>query len=135
MRHEVTSRLQHRGVKIALIMVVTILVAVAATVLANRYTARPSATGERVTIQIKNDGFSPSVMTVTSGTTVTWVNLDDDSHGVASTPFPRYDDLPGLNSHQNIGTGDSYSYTFTKSGTYGFLDSAHPALSGKIIVK
>ncbi|HSX35777.1 MAG TPA: cupredoxin domain-containing protein [Patescibacteria group bacterium] len=124
-----------RTLKIGLVLLGAIALAVIATMLIDHFTKRQSVSGVQVTINVQHDGFSPAVMTIRSGTTVTWVNADSQPHRVTSTPFPSHTDLPGLDSRQNIGPGSKYSYTYTKTGTFGYLDYLHPELNGSIQVK
>lgn len=72
--------------------------------------------------------FSPEVITVPAGTTVTWTNHDNFTHTV------RLIDL----GNRVIGTmspGQSVSYTFTKPGTYRYDCSLHPHdMHGEVII-
>jgi len=127
--------MKHRVLKIVLVLLAALAVAAVGTVAINHFTKRTSESGVQVVIQVGKDGFNPSVMTVRSGTTVTWTNIDNKAHRITSTPYPAHSDLPALESQQNIGPGNSYSYTFTKQGSFGFLDYLYPEHDGKIIVK
>lgn len=82
-------------------------------------------TGPR--IEIKAHGFSVRELTVKPGTTVTWINHDDDAHTVTSTSNSFRS--PGLD------TDDTYSYTFTKPGTYEYFCTLHPLMTGKVVVR
>jgi plastocyanin len=78
-------------------------------------------------IEIREHRFSAALVTVPPGTTVTWVNHDDDVHTVTSTV-----DLfrsPGLDSDE------TYAYTFTRPGTYEYYCTLHPLMTGKVIVR
>ncbi len=78
-------------------------------------------------IAIYNYKFSPEVLTVPVGTTVTWTNKDDVPHSVVSSDkhFPQSGGLD---------TGDHYSYTFSDAGSYEYFCSLHPFMKGKIVV-
>ena len=84
-------------------------------------------------ITIKNFAFDPPVITVKSGTTVTWTNEDASVHQVASDPHPTHTDLPGLVSDP-FSQGQTYSFTFTTVGTFGYHCHIHPSMTGKVIV-
>jgi plastocyanin len=78
-------------------------------------------------IKIDNFSFTPQVLTVAAGATVTWINGDDVPHTVVGT-------------HQEfkskaLDTGDQFSFTFTKLGTYEYFCSVHPMMTGKIVVQ
>ncbi len=69
----------------------------------------------------------PAKITVAAGTTVTWINDDEDMpHNVAST---------GNFEAKLFGTGQTYSFTFAKPGTYEYFCAVHPYMRGKVIVK
>lgn len=82
-------------------------------------------TGPKVTIS--NFTFSPAVLNVPVGTTVTWVNQDDTAHTVTSVDKKF--------GSQGLDTGDMFSYKFATPGTYSYFCSIHPQMVGKIIVK
>jgi plastocyanin len=78
-------------------------------------------------IKIDNFSFTPPTITVTAGTTVTWINRDDIPHTVAS-------DSNEFKS-KALDTDEKFSYTFSKAGTYSYFCSLHPKMTGKIIVQ
>ncbi len=80
-------------------------------------------------IVIDNYSFSPGTVTVPVGTTVTWVNRDETPHTVAAADSPRSFKSAGLD------TDDKFSFTFTKPGTYSYLCTVHPYMTGKIVVQ
>lgn len=99
---------------------------VAALLLVSAGPARPQQeTGPRV--EIKAHGFGSAELTVRPGTTVTWINHDDDPHTVTSTE--NVFRSPGLD------TDETYSYTFTKPGTYPYFCTLHPMMTGKVVVR
>jgi plastocyanin len=85
-------------------------------------------------ISIKTDGFIPSELVVKAGTVVTWTNDSDAPYQVSSNPYPSHKDLPGLYS-KVLAPGATYSYTFTKVGTWGYDNFLQPTTSAEIIVK
>jgi plastocyanin len=95
----------------------------------------PAPTSGPVTVTIMSSGYSPNNITVKSGTTVTFVNNDTKGHWPASNPHPTHTDLPGFDAHKSIPPGSSYSFVFTKVGTWGFHDHLFPTQGGKIIVE
>lgn len=89
---------------------------------------------EEVRVSITSDGFVPETVLVTTGTTVTWINEDDELHRVASNPHPTHDDLLGLDSGEAIGLGESYSFTFDDPGEFGYHDHLDPETNGTVVV-
>ena len=71
--------------------------------------------------------FSPSLVTVTKGTEVTWTNSDTLSHTVTSAWFDS----------GNLGPGGTFSYTFEESGTFDYYCSYYrtSGMEGTVIVK
>ena len=89
-------------------------------------TAASSSGGNTVTIQ--NFAFTPSSLTVPAGTTVTWTNMDSAPHTVISTSSLNVLNSPTLHN------GDSFTYTFSKAGTYSYDCTIHPFMTGTVIV-
>lgn len=87
-------------------------------------TIRPRAT---VQITIQSFAFSPQSVTVAPGTTVVWTQKDSVVHTVTS-------DTGAWTSSGGLTTGQTFSHTFTKSGTYTYHCSIHPSMTAKIIV-
>ena len=88
-----------------------------------RAAAAPS--GEAVSID--NFTFRQPVVTVKPGTTVTWTNRDDIPHTVVSKD--------ALFKSKVLDTGDTFAFTFTKAGQFGYFCSLHPHMTGTVIVK
>jgi plastocyanin len=76
---------------------------------------------------IQNFTFSPSTITVTAGTTITWTNKDAVAHTVTS------DD--GLFDSGSINPDGNYSHLFPTPGTFNYHCSIHPNMVGKVIVQ
>lgn len=78
-------------------------------------------------VRIDNFVFGPDVLTVSVGTTVTWVNQDDIPHTVVANDKSF--------KSRVLDTDERFSFTFTKAGEYGYFCSLHPHMVGKVIVK
>ena len=87
--------------------------------------AAPAPAGP--TVKIDNFVFGPETLTVAVGTTVTWINQDDIPHTVVA-------DDKSFKS-KVMDSDESFSFTFTKPGEYGYFCSLHPHMVGKVIVK
>jgi plastocyanin len=73
--------------------------------------------------------FSPDVIKVKAGTTVTWTNHDHFTHSV------RFKTGPGAGTHV-LKPGESWHATFAAAGTYHYDCSFHPHdMSGEVIVQ
>ncbi len=76
----------------------------------------------------KSYKFSPPVIQVTAGTTVTWHNDDNFTHDVRLLDGSNWKSKP-------LAPGDSATYTFDKPGEYNYDCSFHPQdMKGKVIV-
>ncbi len=88
-----------------------------------------AAQGTTPQVTIDNFAFTPAQITVSPGTTVTWLNRDDIPHTVTDAADPREFKSPPLD------TGDSFSHLFAKPGTYRYFCSLHAHMQGTIVVK
>ena len=80
-----------------------------------------------VEVKIDNFSFGPMTLTVAPGTTVTWINNDDVPHTVVSEDKTTF-------KSKALDTGDKFSYTFTKPGTYPYFCSVHPKMTAEVVV-
>lgn len=85
----------------------------------------PVATNE---VAIKDFAFAPGTVTVKVGTTVTWTNNDQDPHTVTSTG------TGGPLKSATLQNGEKYTYTFTTAGTFEYLCTIHPFMTGTVVV-
>jgi len=76
-------------------------------------------TGPIVPVTIKARAFDPAKITIKEGTTVSWTNEDTMLHHVVHLPdvtqAKLFDSGP-------LSPGESFSYTFTETGTYNYGD-------------
>ncbi|WP_020672206.1 cupredoxin domain-containing protein [Amycolatopsis nigrescens] len=79
-------------------------------------------------IEIMDYKFSPATVTVAVGDTVTWTNHDTAPHNVVVTDGPEKFTSPTLQQ------GGTFSYTFTKSGTYSYYCAIHPDMKAAVTV-
>ena len=79
------------------------------------------------TVKIDNFTFGPAAVTVPVGATVTWVNGDDIPHTVVATDKSFKSKV--------LDTDETFSFTFTKAGTYEYFCSIHPHMTAKVVVK
>jgi plastocyanin len=67
------------------------------------------------------------LVTIQTGATVSWVNMDDEPHTVVSDN--------GLFRSSGLGTNESFSYIFDKPGTYPIACSINPRMIATIVVE
>jgi len=77
-------------------------------------------------VSISDFKFNPATLTVPVGTTVTWTNQDEEPHTVAAKDGSFHS--PGMDSH------GTYSFTFATAGSYDYICSIHPFMTGTVVV-
>ena len=74
-----------------------------------------------------NRAYMPDELSVTTGTTVTWMNTDRTSHTSTS-------DEAGWNSG-TIAPGGRFMFTFQNAGTFRYHCTIHPGMVGTVVVR
>lgn len=83
-----------------------------------------------VQVAIANFAFSPPTIRIKAMDTVRWTNTDFIAHTV--TPASA---TPQIFGSGFINQGQSYSFQFTKAGTYEYFCTVHPLAKGTVIVE
>lgn len=78
------------------------------------------------TVLIQNLSFSPSTITVTAGSTVTWRNYDNMAHTVTSDE--------GLFDSGLLNQNGTFSFKFDSTGTYDYHCTPHPQMTASVVV-
>ncbi|MFE9310933.1 plastocyanin/azurin family copper-binding protein [Streptomyces sp. NPDC006706] len=91
-------------------------------------TSTPTAPVAGNAVAIKNFAFAPATLKVKAGTTVTWTNQDTDAHTVTSAGSGGPLHSAALTTHA------AYSHRFTQPGTYHYLCTIHPFMTGTVEV-
>jgi len=87
-------------------------------------------------VSITSSAFVPSTINIKVGEAVTWTNADSAAHWVASDPYPADNGLAGFNSGQGMLTNDTFTFVFSKAGTYSYHDNLNPyTIKGVVVVK
>ena len=121
---------------VAIVIVILIVVGVAA------YYLTQNVTTTTVNVHIKDDGacapnepkclFTPASYNATANSgTVVWKNDGTVGHTVA-TNSTQNGSLPTFTS-PTIGSGGTYSYTFTTAGTYHYYCTIHTWMKGTVV--
>ena len=77
-------------------------------------------------VHISNFTFSPQILKIRAGQTVTWVNDDDIPHNVTAVDKSFKSKV--------LDTGERFSFTFAHAGTYAYFCALHPHMTGKVVV-
>lgn len=80
-------------------------------------------------VAMKGYAFAPASLSVPAGSTVTWTNYDTAPHDVKTTSGPLAIHSPMLDK------GESWSFTFTTAGAYGYVCTVHPDMTAGITVR
>ena len=96
-------------------------------------TAEPAATSDDsasggTAVSIADSTFSPGDVTVSAGGAVEWTNTDSLPHTVAFE-----DDAIG--DSEQLDQGDTFSATFETAGTFDYMCTIHPEMSGSVTVE
>lgn len=77
------------------------------------------------TVAIVDACFTPTILHVAAGASVTFVNRDPMVHNVTANDWGHWDDL-----HQ----GDRFTASFDDEGIFPFACTYHPGMSGAVVV-
>jgi plastocyanin len=81
------------------------------------------ASGHTVTIQ--HSRYIPGTLTINRGDTVTWLWRDGRvNHNVVAKEF-----------HSKVQSKGSFTVRFTRSGSFAYMCTVHPKMSGRIVVR
>lgn len=92
-----------------------------------RETSLASNQTQTVDVAIRNFAFQPQTITVPVGTTVRWTNQDSVAHTSTSNN--------GVWDSGNLRQGQSFSFTFTKPGTFPYFCAIHPSMTATVTVE
>lgn len=84
----------------------------------------PTATNQ---VALENLKYSPSTITVSVGTTVTWTNKESVTHTVTSND--------AVFDSGDMGNSDTFSFTFSTAGTFPYHCVYHAGMTGTVIVQ
>lgn len=88
---------------------------------------RETRGGSAHQVSIAEFAFNPSTITIDVGDSVTWTNEDQVVHTATSTS--------GAFDSGDLAQGESYTLTFSQAGTYDYLCTPHPTMTGRVVVQ
>ena len=102
------------------------------------------------TVEITNNGFVPSTITISWGDKITWINkmTNGEKSWPASAVHPTHKAYPGSDIQKCFGAekdtifdackglseGESWTFTFNEKGSWNYHDHSNTAFTGTIIV-
>ncbi|MDP2650610.1 MAG: cupredoxin domain-containing protein [bacterium] len=97
-------------------------------------TSSPS-TAANLEVVYTASGFSPKALTVKAGDTVVFKNNGGEDFWPASGPHPTHTNYPEFDAKKAIPAGGSYSFTFTRIGSWKYHNHLNPGSTGTITVQ
>lgn len=104
-----------------------------------------------LTVTYTDSGFSPETVTVNVGDTVEFVNESSGDMWVGADEHPTHTEYDGTSTREHCvdgaatggsfdqcsrsGNGTSWSYTFTKAGTFNYHNHAASSAGGTVVVE
>ena len=104
-------------------------------------------TAEETTVRYGSSGFSPETVTISAGETVQFMNERADPMWVASDEHPTHTEYSGTSRNEHCGpgdaeeafdqceSGDSFTFTFTQTGSWDYHNHLNPSDGGTIVVE
>jgi plastocyanin len=89
--------------------------------------AAQAVAGRSVDVGIKEFKFTPAALEIPRGTTVKWVNHDEETHTITSTT--------GAFASSGLANDETFTQTFTRPGSYEYFCALHPKMRATVIVK
>jgi plastocyanin len=123
----VNQRTMSPAIAFSLATIAALAMGASSTVSTNPSTAEPAPSASPTLITIKDFVFTPNVVRIPVGGSVTWKNLDQAPHTVTDTSAREFDS-------GSLATGKTYTFTFVKSGVYKYICNFHTSMVANILV-
>lgn len=92
--------------------------------------AEPTAT-----VMMKENSFDPETLTIKKGSAVIFKNEDKVARWPASNLHPTHGIYPEFDPQRPTETGQSWSFTFNKTGSWKYHDHLIPSIRGTVVVR
>ncbi len=141
-----------KGIIVGIIVAILVVIGFAIYIMqsdTDRYRSIQARTNQNGNIvDMASSGFSPSVLKIKAGDTVTFLSIDNNSHWPASAIHPTHTLYPGsdirkcgtteekmiFDACRGLSEGQEYKFTFTNKGSWKYHDHLAPKLQGTIEV-
>lgn len=87
----------------------------------------PGGGGPTIQVNMQGIAFDPQTVTIKVGDTVNWTNMDDVPHNATA--------VDNSWKTETFGKGGTGSVTFTTAGTFAYICTVHPNMTGTVIVQ
>lgn len=87
-----------------------------------------------LTVEYTDDGYIPNILEIKKGDNVTFINKSSRSMWVASDNHPTHTIYPEFDQKGLSTLGETFTFTFEKSGTWEYHDHLNPRANGSVVV-
>lgn len=101
----------------------------------NENSQTSAGTAKQITVTYTSQGFNPATVTINEGDTVVFENNSNNSFWPASNDHPTHRIYSDFDPQKPIIPGQTYSFTFEETGTWGYHDHLRATQTGIIIVE
>ncbi len=95
----------------------------------------PPAVPEIKTVSYTDSGFNPSSVSIKRGETVKFRNDSSGGMQVASNVHPVHSDYSGFDAGRAYGQGETYSFTFDRTGSWNYHNHVNAGRGGQVVVE
>lgn len=99
-----------------------------------RYAVRAVGGPQTYVVEITEEGFVPSRLTIMKGDTVTFTNRRATPSQPASDPHPTHETYTGFDPKTGISPGTSWSFQFDEAGDWRYHDHLDVSARGEFVV-
>ena len=130
------------------IIVILLIVVILVAIVASTRQSVPSSTGAvvqatqdgsstSVVVTYTDKGFSPSVVQVTRGASIDFLNMSSKALRIAPVKTANDDTSAylGFEATKSVGYGETFGVSVTKPGIWGYKDLNSPKTVGVVIVE
>ena len=96
-------------------------------VVAAAFTGGHARAEDPSSVAIEDFVFSPRVLTVPAGTTVTWTNRDEETHTITA--------VGGTFGSGGLAHDEHFAQAFPRPGRYEYFCALHPHMKATVIVR
>jgi plastocyanin len=92
-------------------------------------------TGNKYTVTLTGNGFTPETLKIKKGDTVTFRSTEGKFFWPASDPHPTHTIYPEFDPLNPIAANKTWSFKFNRVGSWGYHDHLEPYYTGTIVVQ
>jgi plastocyanin len=97
--------------------------------------ARDWSEGGGTVVRMSAEAFRPPLVTIERGESVTFRNESGGDKWPASDVHPTHELYRGFDAQRAVLAGESWSFTFERSGRWTYHDHLSPNVKGTIVVR